>query len=134
MEPQPGGGLVDPADPKAARAREAIRARADDQVGHQAAQALGERIEALLEDWKAQADVGQRRLVYQRRGKSDTDVSLLQEPGIEGWTRWTVPTSMRNVETAVPLALRPDWDQPRRADAGRRRRAQRPSRRRGATR
>jgi hypothetical protein len=33
---------------------------------------------------------------------------LLQEPGIDGWDRWTVPTSMRNVENAVPLKLRPD--------------------------
>ena len=38
--------------------------------------------------------------------RSGTDVSLLQEPGIEGWDDWTVPTSMRNVEDAVPLALR----------------------------
>jgi hypothetical protein len=104
--PNPAAGLVDPADPKAARAREAIRARADDQVGHQAAEDLAERITVRLQDWKAQADVGQRRLVYRRRGKSDSDVSLLQEPGIEGWSDWTVPTSMRNVELAVPLALR----------------------------
>ena len=62
----------------------------------------------LLDEWKKEAAVGQRTLVYQRRGKSDTDVSLLQEPGIEGWSRWTVPTSMRNVETAVPLKLRRD--------------------------
>ena len=118
-----GAGLVDPADAKATRALEAIRDRADDQVGHQAAQALGERIEGLLDEWKKEAAVGQRTLVYQRRGKSDTDVSLLQEPGIEGWTRWTVPTSMRNVETAVPLKLRPDgisaptddWESPARS-------------------
>jgi len=104
--PNPAAGLVDPADPKAARAREAIRARADDQVGHQAAEDLAERITVRLQEWKAQADIGQRRLVYRRRGKSDSDVSLLQEPGIEGWSDWTVPTSMRNVELAVPLALR----------------------------
>lgn len=77
----------------------------------------------LLEAWKAEASVGQRTLVYQRRGRSGSDVSLLQEPGIEGWSRWTVPTSMRNVETAVPLKLRPDgitapaedWDAPERS-------------------
>jgi hypothetical protein len=121
--PNRGAGLVDAADAKATRAMQAIRARAEDQVGHQAAQALGERIEALLDEWKKEAAVGQRTLVYQRRGKSDTDVSLLQEPGIEGWTRWTVPTSMRNVETAVPLKLRPDgisapgeeWEAPARS-------------------
>jgi hypothetical protein len=101
-----GARLVDPAAAQALWARDTIRARADDQVGHQGADALAERINVLLEAWKAEAAVGQRTLVYQRRGKSDTDVSLLQEPGIEGWSMWTVPTSMRNVETAVPLALR----------------------------
>jgi hypothetical protein len=121
--PNRGAGLVDPAAAKAARARDAIRARADDQVGHQGADALAERINVLLEAWKAEASIGQRTLVYQRRGKSDTDVSLLQEPGIEGWSMWTVPTSMRNVETAVPLALRvegispptEDWEAPERS-------------------
>jgi hypothetical protein len=75
-----------------------------------------------LHAWRKEADVGQRNLVYQRRGRSDADVSLLQEPGIEGWSIWTVPTSMRNVETAVPLALRPDaiaateaWESPERS-------------------
>jgi len=123
--PNRGAGLVDPADAHAARARDTIQARAADQIGHPAAQALDERVSVLLEAWKAEAAVGQRTLVYQRRGKSDTDVSLLQEPGIEGWSKWTVPTSMRNVETAVPLALKPngiapprdDWEAPERSAA-----------------
>lgn len=118
-----GAGLVDPADARAQQAREAIRARADDQIGHQAASELADKITVRLEAWKAEAQVGQRTLVYQRRGKSGTDVSLLQEPGIEGWGDWTVPTSMRNVETAVPLALRPNgippaadaWEAPERS-------------------
>ncbi len=118
----PGAGLVDPAAEPAARAREAIRKRAE-QVDHDAAELLAERVNVLLEAWKAEAAVGQRTLVYQRRGRSGSDISLLQEPGIEGWSRWTVPTSMRNVETAVPLKLRPDgitapaedWDPPERS-------------------
>ena len=76
-----------------------------------------------LDAWRAEAEVGQRTLVYQRRGKSDTDYSLLREPSIEGWSRWTVPTSLRNVEAAVPLALRPSgiappgepWEAPERS-------------------
>ena len=121
--PNPGAALVDPADPKANRARDAIRARADGQIVHQAAQALEERLDVLLDAWKAEATVGQRTLVYQTRGKSDTDVSLLQEPGIEGWSMWTVPVSMRNVEASVPLKLRPEaigtpadgWEPPERS-------------------
>ncbi len=103
--PNDGAQRVDPSAPRATRARDAIRERADDQVGHPAADALAERVTHLLHEWRREADVGQRNLVYQRRGRSDADVSLLQEPGIEGWSIWTVPTSMRNVETAVPLAL-----------------------------
>ncbi len=120
--PKDGAQKVDPTDPRALRARQAIRDRADDQVGPQASDALGERITHLLHAWRKEADVGQRNLVYQRRGRSDADVSLLQEPGMEGWSMWTVPTSMRNVETAVPLALRPDaiaaaeaWESPERS-------------------
>ena len=79
----------------------------------------------LLQAWQAEADVGQRDLVYQRRGRSEADVSLLQEPEIEGWELFTVPTSMRNVEAAVPLALRPagiaspsePWEAPERSAA-----------------
>ena len=121
--PNRGAELVDPAAPLAQRARKAICERADDQIGPAATTELGEIVEARLDEWKAAAAVGQRTLVYQRRGKSDTDVSLLLEPGIEGWSEWTVPTSMRNVENAVPLALRPgaiaapgqDWEDPERS-------------------
>ena len=59
-----------------------------------------------IEEWESMAKVGQRNLVYRRIGKQEASTPLLEEPGIEGWTRWTVPTSMRNVEAAVPLALR----------------------------
>lgn len=121
--PNNGAELVDPAAELARRARESIRARADDQIGHKGADQLAEEVSVRLDEWRAEALVGQRTLVYQRRGKSDTDVSLLQEPGIEGWSDWTVPTSMRNVENAVPLALRPnsisppgdEWDAPERS-------------------
>jgi hypothetical protein len=119
-----GAQKVDPTDPRAARARKAICDRADDQIGHHATEELGERVTRLLQAWREQAEIGQRNLVYRRRGRSDADVSLLQEPGMEGWSRWTVPTSMRNVETAVPLTLRPDaiaapesWESPERSAA-----------------
>lgn len=119
-----GAQRVDPTDPRATRARKAICERADDQIGHRATDVLGERVTSLLQAWRNEAEVGQRNLVYRRRGRSDADVSLLQEPGMEGWSQWTVPTSMRNVEAAVPLALRPDaiaapepWDSPERAAA-----------------
>ncbi len=120
-----GAALVDPAGEQAQRARKAIFDRADDQLKHDDALALDERVEKLLHAWKAAADVGQRDLVYQARGRSQADVSLLEEPEIEGWKLFTVPTSMRNVEAAVPLMLRPagisvpaeSWEAPEKSAA-----------------
>ena len=120
--PNHGAALVDPADPRAQRARDAICARADDQIGPQAAEELADRVTKRLEAWKNEADKGQRTLVYGRRGRGGADVPLLQVPGAEGWDEWTVPTSMRNVENAVPLALRVEgiaqvdaWEAPERS-------------------
>ncbi len=120
--PNHGAALVDPADPRARRALEAIRARAGDQIGPRAAEELAEKITKRLDAWKSEADKGQRTLVYGRRGRGGADVPLLQVPGAEGWDDWTVPTSMRNVENAVPLALRVDgiapvdpWEAPERS-------------------
>jgi len=104
--PNGGARLVDPADPRAQRARQLISERAAGQVGHLASETLSERITVLLHKWREEADVGQRTLVYQRRGASDTDVSLLKPPEMEGQSDWTVPNSMRNVEPPVPLVLR----------------------------
>lgn len=104
--PNGGARLVDPADPQAQRARQLISERAAGQIGHLASEMLSERITVLLHKWREEADVGQRTLVYQRRGASDTDVSLLKPPEMEGQSDWTVPNSMRNVEPPVPLVLR----------------------------
>jgi len=101
-----GAGAVDSVSPRARRARETIRERADDQIGRAGTAELDRRLAIRLDDWAAEAAVGQRRLVYERRGKGGADVGLLRAPGAEGWSEWTVPNSMRNVETAVPLTLR----------------------------
>ena len=94
--------------PRERRRRRATRsASAPTTRSAQATAALDARIVTLLDAWSAEAAVGQRNLVYQRRGKSDADVGLLQEPGLDGWWRLDVPTSLRDVEPAVPLALRP---------------------------
>ena len=63
-----------------------------------------------LEAWKAEAAGRPAHARLPAAARATTDVSLLQEPGIEGWDDWTVPTSLRKVETAVPLRLRPNGD------------------------
>ena len=119
----PGAGLVDAAAPAAVRAREAIAARGGVMLSHAHNEALEHALEVRLEDWQAEAQKGGRTLVYKARGRSDTQVSHLREPSAEGWGPWTVPTSMRDVELAVPLELRrdaigaapEDWEAPARA-------------------
>jgi Helicase conserved C-terminal domain len=119
--PNEGAQKVDPNDPRSKQATRVIHDRADDQIGPIRSAELAERVTVLLHHWRAEADVGQRNLVYHRRLRADADYSLLREPGPEGWSEWTVPTSMRNVEAAVPLSLRPDaiapaeaWEAPER--------------------
>ena len=121
--PNPGAGLVDPADRwSPARARRSGRAPTIRSVPHAAERARGADLRAARGVEGGGGRSGSARSST-ARGKSDTDVSLLQEPGIEGWSGWTVPTSMRNVETAVPLELREhgisapreDWVPPERS-------------------
>lgn len=118
-----GAAAVKEASSPAQRALTAIRDRADDQLGPDLVDHLAEGVVTRLQAWEEEQDVGQRTLVYHRWGKSDTDVSLLKEPSLERWDRWTVPTSLRNVEAPVPLLLRvdgvtaasEDWQAPERS-------------------
>lgn len=60
------------------------------------------------DEWAAEASLGGRMLVYQRRGQSSTSVPLLRAPGASTWNLWTVPMSMREVEPGVRLILEED--------------------------
>jgi hypothetical protein len=106
LNPNDGAGHLDAADERARRAVEVIRRRADDQIGNERVTQLAETVVARLQEWQSLASVGQRNLVYRRVGKQDAAVPLLEEPGAAGWSRWTIPMSLRNVEAPVPLALR----------------------------
>ena len=50
------------------------------------------------DDWAKKVSDRNRDLVYSEYGAGPTEVNLLQEPGSDAWARWTVPTSMREVE------------------------------------
>ena len=85
--PNRGAGLVDPADRVAGRGRATtIRARADGQIGTSAAERSTSGSTCCWTQWRQRRRSGSARSSTSRRGKSDTDVSLLQEPGIEGWS------------------------------------------------
>jgi hypothetical protein len=115
-----GAGAVQAQGEPARRAIGTITRRAGVMLDHSGTLAVGDRLAKLLDEWEVERDEGQRTLVYQARRGGDTDVSLLQEPGLGGWQRFTVPTSLRDVEPSVGLILRPggvrapaaDWDVP----------------------
>lgn len=60
------------------------------------------------DEWAKEANVAGRTLVYQKRSKGGTEYQLLNEPGVDAWSTWTVPMSMREVEPGVGLIMTDD--------------------------
>jgi hypothetical protein len=44
-------------------------------------------------------------LVYSEWRAGAQSVALMKQPGKGAWTKWTAPTSMREVEPGVPLLM-----------------------------
>jgi hypothetical protein len=105
--PNPGAALVrggnqfpDLADAVAQRARDTTFPQEEHiTIGAHVLQETS----SLLDHWAAEATVPGRRLVYSRA--RDAEYSLLREPGNRPWDRFTVPTSMREVEPGVGLLM-----------------------------
>ena len=57
------------------------------------------------DDWADEAQVTGRQLVYSEWRAGAQSVSLMKQPGTGVWTKWTAPTSMREVEPGVSLLL-----------------------------
>ena len=112
-----------PSKPELAQTISAITSRSWDVTDDKEKRDLVER--AMLDradDWANKVSDRNRDLVYSKYGSQPTEVNLLQEPGSDAWARWTVPTSMREVEPGVSMVLRggdldegPGW-QPRKTD------------------
>jgi hypothetical protein len=63
-------------------------------------------LRARADDWTKKATMGGRTLGYQKFGaNAGTTVALMTPPGIEAWSDWTVPMSMREVEPGVRLIM-----------------------------
>jgi hypothetical protein len=80
--------------------RQAIQALAEDMVAQR------------CDEWVKQANKPGRRLGYERgrtgaEGQGDI-AGLLRRPGIQPWDRFTVPTSLREVEPGAPLVMLDD--------------------------
>ncbi|MBS2964247.1 DISARM system helicase DrmA [Actinocrinis puniceicyclus] len=90
-----------------------LRRRALDVTGHRA---IGEQIQRHLDDrldyWERRRRAPGIRLGYRvGRGTQSGDIeALLREPETGAWTRFTCPTSLRNVEPGIQLILSHDPD------------------------
>lgn len=60
---------------------------------------------ARLDRWKNEAARGGRTLGYDKRSGQGDVVELLKKPGIQSWSEFTVPMSMREVEPGVKLVM-----------------------------
>ena len=65
-------------------------------------------LKSRADKWASEAAVPGRQLVYQKYGAGPTAYALLKAPGIEPWSMWTVPMSMREVEPGVNLVMEDD--------------------------
>jgi hypothetical protein len=65
-------------------------------------------LKSRADEWAKEAAVAGRTLVYQKYGAGPTAYALLKAPGIEPWSTWTVPMSMREVEPGVNLVMEDD--------------------------
>ena len=65
-------------------------------------------MKSRADEWAKEAGVNGRTLVYQKHGAGPTAYPLLSSPGINAWTDWTVPMSMREVEPGVRLVMEDD--------------------------
>jgi hypothetical protein len=80
------------------------------------------RIKERTDDWVKQTGEAGKTIAYEKKGENkDRKTSLITTPGMHQWTRFTVPMSMREVETPVLLQMNnstlnrdydPDWKPP----------------------
>jgi hypothetical protein len=129
FNPNPGAAALDRPDrAEAARARDIVIARAW-QVSHESSikQLATDELKERLDEWAKAANVGGRRLAYEKKGPNrDTTVALLKRPGFQTWDNFTAPMSMREVEPGVRLIMStvrftggdPDWTPRAPGDAG----------------
>lgn len=106
LNPNEGASKLDKPDrasadaAKSAIARRASSCTEDTAAGKSVERAISQR----LDEWVNETEQRNRVLGY-RRKKDDRTVNLLHAPGIDVWNRFTVPTSMREVEPTTWILL-----------------------------
>ncbi|MEQ1947249.1 MAG: DISARM system helicase DrmA [Bryobacteraceae bacterium] len=107
LNPNLGAGLLTETHPMLARAREAIAHRAG-MAGSRASleQDVRSAVQSRIDLWmdRVRRRPGGVRLGYET-APDGTTVGLLRQPGVSGWTEFTVLNSLRDVEPEVPLVF-----------------------------
>ena len=72
-----------------------------------------------FDDWARRVTTRQGHIAYKAKNNMGDTVSLLDQPGSKTWHKFTVPTSMREVEPGVRLVMQdrtqnrePSWTHP----------------------
>ncbi len=123
LNPNTGAGKLDRADLKEVVHVSEVMVRRAGSVSGQSAieEHTGAEVRERIEEWVTEAGRGGRTLAYQKKGRSkDMMAPLLHRPGIKPWTNFTIPVSMREVESGVRLVMNsarfdnpgPAWTQP----------------------
>lgn len=119
FDPNNGAARVDPTHPIVKEAMGRIIERAHDVTQRQDLRQLVENeLKELVHDWAH--EVGQPDRLYGYRSRKDgKTVGLLKVPSSDPWDRFTVLTSMRDVEPSAGLILantwggqQPEWEAP----------------------
>jgi hypothetical protein len=108
FSPNVGAGELDKSDkPEIIEAIDVLVRRAWNVSETTTIKSLAEReLKERADEWAKEVSVPGRTLAYEKRGaQAATMVGLVKSPGIHAWDNWTVPMSMREVETGVRLIM-----------------------------
>lgn len=108
FSPNEGAGKLDMSNQsELAHAIEVLATRAGNVAEDNTRKLLAENeLKERADEWAKEASKGGRILGYEKRGpEKDKTVALIKSPGLQAWDNWTVPMSMREVESGVRLIM-----------------------------
>ncbi|MDT3754059.1 DISARM system helicase DrmA [Citrobacter freundii complex sp. 2023EL-00966] len=108
FSPNEGAGKLDMSNQsELAHAIEVLATRAGNVAEDNTRKLLAENeLKERADEWAKEASKGGRILGYEKRGPDkDKTVALIKSPGLQAWDNWTVPMSMREVESGVRLIM-----------------------------
>ncbi len=84
-----------------------LRRRAEEISSRDTGRRVEDELQDRLDNWDRQRSTPGRRLAYSQPLQADDIAGLLHRPTEGPWRQTTCPTSLRDVEPAIPLLLQP---------------------------